>query len=159
MILSYSVIMCALAHVLPALSPVLYMIFGYPTPEFWFLPFGIQNTYVTTQNYKLYSSPPPPSILILSHFLLSQKTSYRVPHHDTPMGFGVAVIVSLMMCSVSAMICITFSVIFISTCTNIGSFMKDISMIIIESNADIKRKIAILNKLMEFIHLHSQCYR
>lgn len=84
---------------------------------------------------------------------------YRIPYHQTPLGFSVAVIFSLLACSASAIACIAFTVIYISTCSNISSFVSDISLIITQSNKDIRRKTSITHKLQEFIEIHLQCYR
>lgn len=83
----------------------------------------------------------------------------RLPFSRTPIGFIVAVLLSLIMGFPMAIVYIAVATIYISICVYIGSCMADISAIADHANETIKRKASIKCELDEIIKLHLHCYR
>lgn len=149
----YSQILLSLAHVIPALCPVLYALIGLPKPSYWFTPIGIEEAWVLAYAMSI-------DIVCIHHANKAKFDYCRLLFtRTTAFGFEVAVIFNLVFGLLYILIIVAFATIYVNVYSNIKSCVDEFSLIVTWSNVSIRRKWSIKRNLKQFIEMHLHCYR
>lgn len=156
--ISFSVtnIAASTAHVIPALSPLLYIAIGYPSPDLWFTPFDIQKVWVLP--FRIIKRKNDFFWYKKKRLLLN--VPLRSPFFArSPLGFFIAVATSEFITRMYIAGFKAFIATYVVTCVNIESFADDISANVDRLNANILRNDSVKTDLLQVVELHLHSYK
>lgn len=127
------------------------IIFGVPSVDYWAIPLNTDQVYGFDFYMLRYHSP-----LIIQCFVPSSSLPI-----NTRSAFGFAAAAFAESASVEAFMLVTilFMSFYVSVCVYFQPCVDDLASIIADASDDIRQRISMKDKLVQFIALHSHIYR
>lgn len=165
---SYIFYIVIIVHIIPTLSPLLYVLVGFPSPDSWYLSVLANEAWVNQiiliVLIKKLSNCSRQYLIFLFFFLktsiFQNNSNLSMPFNDrTALGFEVAVIVDSICCWTFLFVVLTFFIIYSNVCLFLWSFIDDLKLTISHINEDIKLSHYSREKMRKYIALSVDCYR